>query len=56
MLLRGLVALVFLILMEYLNTQHVHLQSLHPWCYNAGDRNVNIYIYIYIYIFKCMFM
>jgi len=50
MLMRGLVALVFLTLMKYLNTQHVPLQSLYPWCYNAGDHNVNIYIQMYVYI------
>jgi hypothetical protein len=47
MLMHGLVALVFLTLMEYLYTQHV---LLHPWCYNAGDHNVNIYIQMYVYI------
>jgi len=50
MLMCGLVALVFLTLMEYLNTQHVPLQSLYPWCYNAGDHNVNIYNQVYVYI------
>jgi hypothetical protein len=50
MLMHGLVALVFLTLMEYQSPQHVPLQSLHPWCYNAGDRNVNIYIQMYVYI------
>ena len=50
MLMHGLVALVFLTLMEYLNTRHVPLQSLYPWCYNAGDRNVNIYIQMYVHI------
>jgi hypothetical protein len=46
MLMHGLVALVFLTLMEYLYTQHVLLRSVHPWCYNAGDHNVNVYVYI----------
>jgi hypothetical protein len=50
MLMCGLVALVFLTLMVYLNNQHVLLQSVHPWCYNAGDRNVNIYIQMYVCI------
>jgi hypothetical protein len=50
MLMCDLVALVFLTLIEYLNTQHVLLHIVHPWCYDTGDHNVNIYIQMYVYI------